>query len=390
MANYTTEQLDALRAAHPIVERARLYTDLTKIAANEYAGPCPKCGGTDRFHVSTKTERASCRECHGMAEWLDVFALEQWVHECNFMTAVHIINDEPKRLVSVQCHKPVERPKNAWSSETWQKAARQTIEKATHALHSREGQDGRGYLLNRGITLTTAEDWCLGYDVQRRAIVLPWLTPKAVMNVQYRRIDALGKTERFVRESGGTAVMYGLHLLDTSAPTLVLVEGEMNAISIWQSARALGITVLSVGSQALSEAASKAAKAIARHFNSVLVWCDELERAQSVAGLLDKKAHPICSPKGLDGNDMLVAGILEAFLKEVLGPVQPVPTMPQGIDVQRLRKLLRRALHETTVFIPAELCDFDDDTSMEDMWRIATNLHQFIAVHRRPQKGVVA
>jgi ribosomal protein L37AE/L43A len=36
---------------------------LKKIAANELAGPCPRCGGTDRFGVNTKTGLWLCRGC---------------------------------------------------------------------------------------------------------------------------------------------------------------------------------------------------------------------------------------------------------------------------------------------------------------------------------------
>lgn len=37
--------------------------NLKKIAANELAGSCPKCGGTDRFSINTKDQVFNCRGC---------------------------------------------------------------------------------------------------------------------------------------------------------------------------------------------------------------------------------------------------------------------------------------------------------------------------------------
>lgn len=41
----------------------RLGARLKRVGPNEYAGPCPKCGGRDRFSVNTSKDVWNCRGC---------------------------------------------------------------------------------------------------------------------------------------------------------------------------------------------------------------------------------------------------------------------------------------------------------------------------------------
>lgn len=46
-----------------LIELAGRYTQLRKASGTkEWEGPCPKCGGRDRFHV--KADAFFCRQCH--------------------------------------------------------------------------------------------------------------------------------------------------------------------------------------------------------------------------------------------------------------------------------------------------------------------------------------
>ena len=51
-----------------VIDLAREDTQLKKVSIHEYAGPCPGCGGKDRFHVhlSKRDGRGAwmCRVCH--------------------------------------------------------------------------------------------------------------------------------------------------------------------------------------------------------------------------------------------------------------------------------------------------------------------------------------
>jgi hypothetical protein len=68
------------------------------------AGPCPKCGGTDRFGISRKKNLWNCRGCQGGG---DAIALAQLIHGTDFPTAVEILTgerDQPKPYKSVVSH----------------------------------------------------------------------------------------------------------------------------------------------------------------------------------------------------------------------------------------------------------------------------------------------
>jgi hypothetical protein len=57
------EAIDRARQSD-IVEVARRYVaNLKRVAANEWVGPCPVCGGKDRFAVNTRKQVFNCRGC---------------------------------------------------------------------------------------------------------------------------------------------------------------------------------------------------------------------------------------------------------------------------------------------------------------------------------------
>jgi hypothetical protein len=56
------DDIDRARSTN-MLEIARRYVALKKIAVNEYAGPCPRCGRTDRFSVNPRKQLFFCRHC---------------------------------------------------------------------------------------------------------------------------------------------------------------------------------------------------------------------------------------------------------------------------------------------------------------------------------------
>jgi putative DNA primase/helicase len=65
-----------------------------KRVGSELVGPCPKCGGKDRFAVNLKKQVWNCRGCgqHG-----DVIALEMFLDGCDFPGAVEKLSGQKKR-----------------------------------------------------------------------------------------------------------------------------------------------------------------------------------------------------------------------------------------------------------------------------------------------------
>jgi len=60
----------------------------------ERVGPCPKCGGTDRFSVNLKKQCWNCRHCKPKKINGDVIGLVQFLHGVDFRTAISILAGE--------------------------------------------------------------------------------------------------------------------------------------------------------------------------------------------------------------------------------------------------------------------------------------------------------
>ncbi len=54
-------------------------TDLKKESANSLCGPCPKCGGNDRFVYKTDTGKCWCRQCRPEKESMDIIDFHAWL-----------------------------------------------------------------------------------------------------------------------------------------------------------------------------------------------------------------------------------------------------------------------------------------------------------------------
>jgi RecA-family ATPase len=61
----------------------------------EREGPCPKCGGRDRFSINVKEQAWNCRGCKTKKNTGDVIGLVQWLDGCNFVQAVEVLAGEP-------------------------------------------------------------------------------------------------------------------------------------------------------------------------------------------------------------------------------------------------------------------------------------------------------
>jgi putative DNA primase/helicase len=64
----------------------------------ERAGPCPKCGGADRFSINVKKQVFNCRGCKAGG---DVIDLVQHLDGCDFLTACARLTSEPPPQKSI-------------------------------------------------------------------------------------------------------------------------------------------------------------------------------------------------------------------------------------------------------------------------------------------------
>jgi hypothetical protein len=217
-------------------------------------------------------------------------------------------------------------PLPSWTQPAWQQAAQALVTEAERCLAADvAGAGGRAYLTGRGLVPETWQAWRLGFHlawhpVRREAlpaITLPWFGADSVLQaIQYRFFGpGIARHDRFGQKAGGQRTLFGLHRL-VGRPTLIVTEGELNAISCWQVAGAW-VDVLSIGSQENARQArvNGALQSVALPYRRVIAWLDERELALTVTDRIAPfNGTAIWSEHGLDANDLLQRGLLVARL----------------------------------------------------------------------------
>jgi len=112
--------VQALKERINLVDLIGHDTRLRKVAAQEYAGPCPRCGGDDRLHCTATWW--FCRQCHDKRG--DAIAYVQWRdglefgEACERLGGGELINplggaakkSEKEREVATPAIRPTETP----------------------------------------------------------------------------------------------------------------------------------------------------------------------------------------------------------------------------------------------------------------------------------------
>lgn len=321
--------IEALKENVDLVEFARQYTQIEQISyTGEFAGPCPMCGGDDRFHV--KDNRFYCRQCYPRGG--DAIDLVRLLYGLSFIEACHWLTSgtavvptkEPATHTAPMDNEAS--PAN-WRSPAFQESARRTL-RATHSLLlSSDGTEGQAYLRGRDLHEETWRTYKLGFGRRfhpvnhenRPAIFIPWLSPdgRTINAIQHRFIEAgLAKHERYSLKPGSLPLLFGLHAL-RPAETLVIVEGEVNCMSL----RQIGVQALSVGSE--TNIGSAQARALLQAqitpYVRVMIWFDDPTYSDKMASWLteaepfrEKRILPIHAQA--DANDLLVGGQLARFV----------------------------------------------------------------------------
>lgn len=304
-----------LRASLNLLEIASLYVELRRVG-KEFHGPCPVCGGRDRFHVFSDLLSCHCRKCGNFWDAISLFAAKEGLSQIEAARRLGCSVHPFKGKASLQ--KPLG-PKSCtpkFLETSWQQRARQVVHDCKSALWSPEGKSALQYLNSgRGLTATTLLSFDIGFikrdfSEKRPAITLPWiLIDTSVTAVKFRFFDDASccKGRRFTQLAQSTSLLFGGQNLQ-SDDLLVLIEGEVNCMSVWQACHWKGIDCLSFGSQGNWAGISSAAELLrVRRYKGLLVWCDE--EAQSIkAGDLLKEFQPklMKSPRGKDANDVLL------------------------------------------------------------------------------------
>jgi len=206
--------------------------------------------------------------------------------------------------------------------DLWQSQALDEVLRAHDALLNKpEGEPVRKYLLGRGLKPETWQAWVLGAGFvyspvtgqRERVVVIPHFDGQAqITAVKYRYLSG---SLRYTSRRGSRPDLYGLW--QAVNPVLVVCEGELNAMSIWQVAGEW-MTAVSPGGQS---AGRERLKALLNSggFWRTLIWFDEPAQAAEYARLADTVlASPSADGVKLDANEMLKRGILDEFINRAL------------------------------------------------------------------------
>ena len=219
-------------------------TRLKKVASTaggEYAGPCPFCGGRDRFRVQPSRGRWWCRGCSDGPRWQDAIAYVRQREGLGFAEACQRLGASPSELGMARSpwrrwgrgHAPalaapplvvrarpaptpaVSLPELADDPEptdAWRAAGLRFLEEAEAILWSDVGERARAYLHWRGLKDETLRAWRIGFQPQEgrrdpaerwgfpartasgqpawvripRGIVLPWLLDDELWQLKVR------------------------------------------------------------------------------------------------------------------------------------------------------------------------------------------------------------
>lgn len=359
------QMIDQARATD-LVQLVSRYTQLRRKTTGEWAGPCPKCGGEDRFTVDASGW--FCRTCHPYDPahgWYGAIDFVMWITSLDFKGAVGFLTGaQMSNAVQQRQAQPVQ-PQRAEPDEHWRADAERIVTAAQAGLWAGDRvagcNAGAEYLAGRALEPHTwqAFGWGFGTHGDKLAIVMPWYRAGRIVAIRYRFLEATPDGQRLISRAGSKfgGVLYGGQTIEAGAEglrTLVLCEGEINAASIWQVAHDSRLDVLSLGSE--SAALTEPMTAHAAKYRHIIVWMDKREVAAKLREQLPPRTVAVSSPlrPGADGterkwdaNDMLRAGKLGAFLTAVrvkacredalaraglLWDIWDMAAMPLGVD----------------------------------------------------------
>jgi hypothetical protein len=219
----------------------------------QYNGPCPWCGGTDRFRVQPQYGNYgffACNQCQRSGSGIDYLMLKRGLSKWEALLAA---GWKPKGQASA----PFTLPEAAYNARPqwnephrqWQEAATAFYRASQRVLWSPRGKVALDYLRRRGLTDMTIQRARLGYHPTEtyglakdwgkvvklpQGIVIPWIVDHAVWRVTIRDERVAKGPGRYRQVAGGAHGLYLADALTLNRPAAVMVEGEFDALSLAQ------------------------------------------------------------------------------------------------------------------------------------------------------------
>lgn len=238
----------------------------------EYHGPCPFCGGKDRFIVQPNNGNGGhwwCRQCdqHG-----DAVAFVMAHYQLDFKAACEFLNVSVPDLPTQPRSRYVEPPVNAGDLKDyacfeagWQEAAFAFVHACSQRLIQNWNGRAGAYLEARGISQRTARANHLGLSLERldtywghtavhlpRGITIPWLIDHQMWNVRVRRPnpDVEAGADKYMSATGCANGMYRINDV-LPGDHVLMTEGEFDAMLLRHCLlmrHAVDTSVVSIGS----------------------------------------------------------------------------------------------------------------------------------------------
>jgi hypothetical protein len=295
------DDIEHARAVPIEHEIARRGTKLTRAGA-ELVGPCPLCGGTDRFSINTRKKVFNCRGCNVGG---DVIKLVRHLDGSDFKGAVETLVGNSTRLARTAKRTSTARndrndEKQRASNAVWLWSQRRPITEGTPPwlyLRRERKYSGPlpatlGYLPARGpYPAAMIAAFGMAAELDEPGIIS---APKSVVGVHLTRLTAEGK--KAPNAAGKTKIMRGVCKgapITISTPNdllgMAVTEGIEDALSVYQGT---GLGVWAAGSAGFMPAL---APLIPEYIETVTIYAhnDDAGRSNAIALARTIKARGI-------------------------------------------------------------------------------------------------
>jgi hypothetical protein len=270
--------LDAVKASVDLLDLVSAATTLRRESASSYAGPCPWCGGTDRFVVRPlgdsdgKPPAFWCRSCSpkpGSAidyvarrEGLTFREAADWLAEQTGLASRGMVDADALAATRARIAESEqrERAERAEARKHLSAAYREVELQAALRRH----EDVIRSLVAGGVSEAAIATFGWGWTTWggRPALTIPWRVGKKLEAVQYRLLDATtGDKYRWSTGTSGS-IWNGAAVLEPVDEHLIVCEGAKKAAAVWSIGQQSVVAVPNNGSAAriLAEYAEQLAR----------------------------------------------------------------------------------------------------------------------------------
>jgi len=247
MENTTRIDLDQVKANVDLLAICGHDTEIKKVATTnggEYAGPCPFCGGRDRFRVQPNARPFPlwmCRKCTD-SRWDTIIGYVAMREHLDTRKDLHeivkrITGNNFLQLQPQAKRDPEPEPAKIAPGEEWQKTAEKIVNNCIDRLwDEKSGRKALEYLRKRGIKDQTIDDFRLGYSPGikiddlwvPKGITIPAITAGEIWYIKIR-LPAKPGEAKYTQVKGSRPAIYNGDWLRGSDIAL-FCEGEFDCM----------------------------------------------------------------------------------------------------------------------------------------------------------------